>query len=552
MTCNGPNEAYPSDPIDCDDTDPNRNSSENEVIGDGIDQDCDFKDDCYEDLDGDTFGDTAVVVASVRRHLLAGQQRGDGGGGTATTATPIASRATPRSPGTTSIRTATSARSCYEDNDNDGARHPTDTFTTSFGDTDCTDPGEGEATDPEDCDDDDPLVGPGSNEVVGNNVDEDCDGTVQCWQDADNDGARSDTFTLTTVPGDTDCTGAFEGRTADPIDCDESDPNVNPDANEITGNNVDDDCDGIENCFLDNDDDGARSTTVDAGGVDNDDNCNDPREGLSADPLDCNDTDAAIHPGANEIAGDNVDQDCSNTELCYFDVDNDGARTNATFETGLLDTNCTQANEGELTDPIDCDDNDVTILPGAIEGRGDEVDQNCDGDELCYLDGDNDGDRHATDTILSVGNVNCTQANEGRASDPIDCDDTDATRASGNVETPGNEVDNDCDLQEECYVDADNDGDRHLTLTVTSPNTSCGQAGEARFDQPIDCNDNDATQFNGAPELCDGLDNDCNSAVPGDEIDDDGDGHVECTFDPNGWMETARSLGIGTAMTVAP
>jgi len=55
------------------------------------------------------------------------------------------------------------------------------------------------------------------------------------------------------------------------------------------------------------------------------------------------------------------------------------------------------------------------------------------------------------------------------------------------------------------------------------------------FDSTVDFDDNDATSYPGAPELCDGIDNDGDGIIPTDEIDNDGDGVSPCQGD---WADT--------------
>ena len=74
--------------------------------------------------------------------------------------------------------------------------------------------------------------------------------------------------------------------------------------------------------------------------------------------IDCNDGDAAINPGALEIAGDNVDENCNGIKEQLPPPDSDGD----TFDV-------TQ----------DCDDRNPARFPGAAEVLGNTLDENCDG-----------------------------------------------------------------------------------------------------------------------------------------------------------------------------
>ncbi len=79
-------------------------------------------------------------------------------------------------------------------------------------------------------------------------------------------------------------------------DCNDNDMAIHPGATEIVGNLIDDDCDGLA------DEDGQDNPSTNDGDADGD--TFSPADG------DCDDTNAALHPGAVEICGDGLDNDC--------------------------------------------------------------------------------------------------------------------------------------------------------------------------------------------------------------------------------------------------
>lgn len=82
---------------------------------------------------------------------------------------------------------------------------------------------------------------------------------------------------------------------------------------------------------------------------------------------DCNDHDAAIHPGATEIVDDKKDNDCDGL------ADEDGQDAPNTVETTDGD------GDGQSVAQGDCDDTNMAVKKGAAEICGDGLDNDCDG-----------------------------------------------------------------------------------------------------------------------------------------------------------------------------
>ncbi len=163
----------------------------------------------------------------------------------------------------------------------------------------------------------------------------------------------------------------------------------------------------------------------------------------------------------------------------------------------------------------DCNDDNPDIHPGATEIPGDDIDSNCDGNELCFADFDDDGVRTSTST--PVATTNCILAGYANAAMPGgDCDDTRPSVYPGATEVVADGRDNDCDGAELCFTDADSDGFRS-EATISSVNLSCADAGEASSAAPLgDCDDNNSSRHPGVSDTCDEIDNDCDGLVDED------------------------------------
>ncbi|PLX21916.1 hypothetical protein C0584_01095 [Candidatus Parcubacteria bacterium] len=167
---------------------------------------------------------------------------------------------------------------------------------------------------------------------------------------------------------------------------------------------------------------------------------------VCANPLaDCDDTNPNIKPGAVDICGDGIDQDCfgGDTPCAATCVDNDGDG---------VDT---------CDVPADCDDNDASRFPGNPEICN-GIDDNCSGvtpDEGCDADNDNYCDCGQT-FVDGAFLLTCTQTDNTNAASratTCDCDESNTTINPGASELCDN-LDNNCSGFSDEGCDADGDG----------------------------------------------------------------------------------------------
>ncbi|MBI5611114.1 MAG: hypothetical protein HY902_19735, partial [Deltaproteobacteria bacterium] len=204
---------------------------------------------------------------------------------------------------------------------------------------------------------------------------ENCVGCLVLYKDVDGDsyGVNTDKKCLSAA------TGTYKASLAG--DCVDTDKAVNPKAVEAC-NGKDDNCNaqtdeenatGCKNYYTDGDKDGFGTGTA---------KCQCATAGLytSVTPTDCNDGDAAVNPAKAEVCGNGKDDNCANSEndlnatgcvKFFTDVDGDGY--------GVGTAQCTCAPQGQYSAKVagDCNDKDIAVSPSQTEKCLDSVDNNC-------------------------------------------------------------------------------------------------------------------------------------------------------------------------------
>jgi len=283
------------------------------------------------------------------------------------------------------------------------------------------------------------------------------------------------------------------GFVLDNTDCDDTDSNAFPGNPEVC-DGIDNNCDGnidegvLLTWFRDLDNDGFGNPGITSQA------CTQPT-GFVADNTDCDDFDALEFPD----------------QVWYKDADGDG------YSDGVIIIQCNRPIDyfvpAELTAISgDCDDEEPMAFPGNPE-ICDGIDNNCNGstDEgvLTMFFRDFDNDSFGDPNVFTQA---CSQPS-GYVLDNTDCDDFESNAFPGNPEVCDG-IDNNCDGNIDeggtntYYRDLDQDGFGDPAVTTQA----CSQPAGFVSDD-TDCDDFESSAFPGNPEICDGIDNNCDGNI---------------------------------------
>jgi len=202
----------------------------------------------------------------------------------------------------------------------------------------------------------------------------------------------------------------------------------------------------------------------------------------------------------------NLDEECQSSFcidiICTPDSDKDG------YPSG----------EGKYTGS-DCDDNNPSINPGVAEIPYNGLDDDC---NLLTRDDDLDGDGY----YILTGAIDCDDNNPSiYPNAPELCDLLD-NQCPGDIGY--GQIDE--GVQNTYYRDFDDDGYGNPSSTTLACTVPVGYV-----EDNTDCNDNDATIYPGAPEICDEKDNQCPGDVGYGQIDEGVQNTYYRDFDDDGY-----------------
>ena len=524
----GDGDGYLSDE-DCDDANPQVNPGAPEIC-DGIDNNCSGEVDegvllaWYFDLDSDGFGDpdnSTLACSAVSDTVAVAADCDD----TNNLVNPAAEELCDGIDNDCDVEIDEDLfQLYYADEDGDGYGNP-DSEVLS-----CEEP-EGVSLNDRDCDDTASQINPGAEEIC-DGIDNDCNLEVDenlgsLWyldQDGDGYGDPASSVMACEQP---------ENHVANLLDCDAIDAEVNPGAAEIC-DSYDNDCDGLIDesessdaltWFLDADGDGFGDPTNSQPA------CTPPFDAASGHPYvlsdeDCDDSDPNQNPNAVELCnGENddcdndIDESAVDALIWFRDSDGDGFGDGSFSIDSCSAPTDPQSSNIFVDNTDDCNDGDPYTNPDATDQPEDGIDNNCDGQELCYTDYDSDG--YASALTLASQDLLC--GNDVYEAQPAqaggDCDDYNPAINPGESELC-DAVDRNCDGSATAgaidtttwYYDADADGfgeDQQALQSCSNPTAP----GSNYVLITGDCEPSESDIYPTATELCDGIDQNCNSDI---------------------------------------